>query len=102
MPLKQHLFFFLSSLLDISSLRKFGIVFLTENYVAFKQMYLIIALHLCFNCVCTWVKCRHGYVKGMGWAGPCEEQRKPREGTGHLALLLPPQLKKKVNETRPG
>ena len=79
-------------------------MFLTENYVAFKQMYLIIALHLCFKSVCvcvcvctrTWVKCGRGYIKGIGWMGwSLERAEEVQREHGVLGTAPPTPTKKK-------
>lgn len=67
-------------------------MFLTEYYVAFKQM--SVALHLCLNCV--YVGYRQTWIQLKEWDGwSLGRAEKPREEVGQLAQPLPPQPKRK-------
>lgn len=89
-------FFSISSLIDISLLRKFWIVFL--KLLLNRRVWLLLCICVLIVCVCAralLVTCIYGYLKGMGQADHWEEQRKPRKGMGHLAQH-PPTRKKKI------
>lgn len=62
-------------------------------------MCLIIALHLCLNCVYG-LYADMDAVKRMGWAGHWDEQRSPERGWGTWHTPYHPSQKEK-NETRP-
>lgn len=76
-------------------------MFLTEYYVAFKQMCLIIALHLCLNCVYVYMGYTQTRMQLKEWDGLVTgTSREAQRGGGALGTLLATPAKKK--KMRPG